>query len=88
MATVLITGGNRGIGLELCSQYSARGDDVIAAVRTSNPELDALPVRVIPGIDVGNGASIPVLKEAIGDQQAALVGGAHRRQRLSAATAA
>jgi NAD(P)-dependent dehydrogenase (short-subunit alcohol dehydrogenase family) len=47
MATVLITGGNRGIGLQLCTQYSERGDDVIAVVRSSNPELDALPVRVI-----------------------------------------
>ena len=68
MATVLITGGNRGIGLQLCMQYSARGDDVIAVVRTSNPELDALPVRVVAGVDVGDGASMTVLKQAIGDQ--------------------
>ena len=68
MATVVITGGNRGIGLQLCEQYSARGDDVIAVVRATNPELDALPVRVITGVDVGSGASMPVLKEAIGDQ--------------------
>ena len=68
MATVLITGCNRGIGLQLCTQYSARGDDVIAVVRSSNPELDALPVRVITGVDVGDGASMSVLKDAIGDQ--------------------
>ena len=68
MATVLITGGNRGIGLQLCTQYSARGDDVIAVVRSSNPELDALPVRVITGVDVGDGASMSVLKDALGDQ--------------------
>ncbi len=68
MATVVITGGNRGIGLQLCEQYSARGDDVIAVVRATNPDLDALPVRVITGVDVGSGASMPVLKEAIGDQ--------------------
>jgi NAD(P)-dependent dehydrogenase (short-subunit alcohol dehydrogenase family) len=68
MATVLITGCNRGIGLQLCTQYSARGDDVIAVVRTSNPELEALPVRVITGVDVGDGASMSVLKDAIGDQ--------------------
>ena len=66
--TVMITGGNRGIGLQLCKQYSARGDDVIAAVRASNPDLDALPVRVITGIDVGDGASVANLKDAIGDQ--------------------
>lgn len=69
MATVLITGCNRGIGLQLCAQYSARGDDVIAVVRTSNADLDALPVRVISGIDVGDGAAMPVLKEAVGDQR-------------------
>ena len=68
MATVLITGCNRGIGLQLCTQYSARGDDVIAVVRSSNPELDALPVRVIAGVDVGDGACMSVLKDAIGDQ--------------------
>jgi len=69
MATVLITGCNRGIGLQLCAQYSARGDDVIAVVRSSNAELDALPVRVISGIDVGDGATMPVLKKAVGDQR-------------------
>ncbi len=69
MATVLITGCNRGIGLQLCTQYSARGDDVIAVVRSSNPELDALPVRVITGVDVGDGACMSVLKDAIGDQK-------------------
>lgn len=68
MATILITGCNRGIGLQLCTQYSARGDDVIAVVRSSNPDLDALPVRVITGVDVGDGASMTVLKDAIGDQ--------------------
>ena len=68
MATVLITGCNRGIGLQLCTQYSERGDDVIAVVRTSNPELDALPLRVITGVDVGDGACMSVLKDAIGDQ--------------------
>lgn len=35
-ATVLITGTNRGIGLELVRQYAARGDEVIATAR--NPE--------------------------------------------------
>jgi NAD(P)-dependent dehydrogenase (short-subunit alcohol dehydrogenase family) len=68
MATIVITGCNRGIGLQLCSQYSARGDDVIAVVRRSNPELDALPVRVVTGVDVGDAASMTVLKNALGDQ--------------------
>jgi NAD(P)-dependent dehydrogenase (short-subunit alcohol dehydrogenase family) len=46
MATVLITGANRGIGLEFARQYSADGWDVIAAVRHDSDALDELPVRV------------------------------------------
>ena len=48
MPTVLITGANRGIGLEFASQYSADGWDVIAAARRSSPELGALGVEVKP----------------------------------------
>ena len=54
MATVLITGSNRGIGLELCRQYHGRGDDVIAVCRTSSPELSDLDIRVIDNIDVAD----------------------------------
>ena len=46
MPTVLITGANRGIGLEFAHQYSSAGWDVIATARHSSPELDALGVRV------------------------------------------
>jgi NAD(P)-dependent dehydrogenase (short-subunit alcohol dehydrogenase family) len=46
MPTVLITGANRGIGLEFARQYSADGWDVIATARQSSPELKALDVRV------------------------------------------
>ena len=48
LPTVLITGGNRGIGLEFASQYLADGWEVIATARQSSPELDALDVRVEP----------------------------------------
>ena len=48
MPTVLITGANRGIGLECVRQYSADGWDVIATARQSSPELDALDVAVEP----------------------------------------
>ncbi len=48
MPTVLITGANRGIGLEFARQYSADGWDVIATARQSSPELDALDVDVRP----------------------------------------
>jgi NAD(P)-dependent dehydrogenase (short-subunit alcohol dehydrogenase family) len=45
---VLITGANRGIGLEFARQYSQDGWDVVATARQSSPELDALQVRVEP----------------------------------------
>jgi NAD(P)-dependent dehydrogenase (short-subunit alcohol dehydrogenase family) len=46
MPTILITGANRGIGLEFARQYSADGWDVVAAVRHESEELDRLNVRV------------------------------------------
>lgn len=52
MATVVVTGCNRGIGLELVRQYHARGDKVIGACRTRSPELDSLDIRIIDGVDV------------------------------------
>ena len=58
MARCLVTGANRGIGLELCRQLSRRGDEVIAVCRNSSPELAELRVRVETDIDVGDGSSI------------------------------
>ncbi len=52
MATVCITGGNRGIGLELVRQFSARGDEVTAVCRRSSEQLDGLGVRVLDGVDL------------------------------------
>src|ERR1700741_2164301 len=46
MPSVLITGANRGLGLEFANQYSNEGWNVIAAARSSAAELDALAVRV------------------------------------------
>ena len=48
MPKVLITGANRGIGLEFVRQYSAEGWEVIATARESSTELDAIGVRVEP----------------------------------------
>jgi NAD(P)-dependent dehydrogenase (short-subunit alcohol dehydrogenase family) len=48
MPSVLITGANRGIGLEFARQYADHGWNVIATTRQSDPELDALGVTVRP----------------------------------------
>jgi len=61
MAKVIVTGGNRGIGLQLCTQLHARGDEVIAVCRSSSQELSQLGVRVIEGIDVSDGDNVTAL---------------------------
>ena len=69
MATVLITGCNRGIGLELCRQLHARGDDVIAACRTPGDELADVAVRIIDGVDVANGDSVEQLARQLSGER-------------------
>ena len=61
MPTVLITGANRGLGLEFARQYSADGWDVIATARQSSPELDALGVRVEP-LDLTDPAAVAAFR--------------------------
>lgn len=65
MATVLITGCNRGIGLELCRQMLARGDDVIAVCRNASDPLRAAGASIIDGIDVSDGESVARLASAL-----------------------
>lgn len=65
MATILITGANRGIGLSITKQLKARGDTVIAACRSSSKELDALGVQVMKGVDVGSQESIKALAASL-----------------------
>lgn len=61
MATVLVTGANRGIGLEYCRQLSVRGDDVIAVCRESSPELKSLGIRIEAGIELTDSSAIDEL---------------------------
>ena len=69
MATVLITGANRGLGLEFCKQYADEGWDVLACCR--NPETadklaDIPQVRVLP-LDVSDFAQIDKLAAQLQD---------------------
>ena len=52
MSTYLITGSNRGIGLELCRQIHKRGDNIIATCREASKELRDLGVRIEENIDI------------------------------------
>ncbi len=67
MATFVITGCNRGIGLELVRQLDARGDDVVGVCRQSSEALDALGIRVIDGIDVSTDEGVARLAAALGE---------------------
>ena len=61
MATFLVTGANRGIGLEYCRQLQARGDQVIAVCREASAELEALGVRIEAGVELTDPEAIDSL---------------------------
>ena len=67
--TWLITGANRGIGLELCRQAKARGEHVIGACRTASRELQALGVEVVDGVDVTKASAAEALSRATEGRQ-------------------
>ena len=73
MATALITGANRGIGLELCRQLAARGETVIAVCRQSSDDLHELGVQVEAAVDVTDDAALAGLARRLGQVQLDLV---------------
>lgn len=72
MSTFLITGANRGLGLEMTRQASAKGHHVIAATRRAAdaPELSALAassggrIEIVP-LEVTDAASIAALAKQL-----------------------
>jgi len=66
--TVLITGANRGLGLEFARQLHAAGATVIGTARRPDAadELEAIGVRV-EQLDVTDAASVTGLAERLGD---------------------
>ena len=87
MARVVVTGANRGIGLALARGFAKRGDEVIAAVRRTSPELQALGVEVHEGVDVGDDASVARFQKALTGRSIDVLvnnAGVHRPDRLGA----
>ncbi len=62
---VLVTGSNRGIGLELCRQLKQRGEHVIATCRHASDELKALDVEIIEAVEVSEPTSLAALAKQL-----------------------
>lgn len=66
---VVITGANRGIGLELAQHYNRIGDRVIGVCRQTSAELEAAAARVIEHVDVTSDESVARLAEALAGER-------------------
>lgn len=65
MKTVLITGANKGLGLEFCKQYQAQGWDVVAVCRKTSSQLQQLSVKTHTGLELTEPSSIEAFAEKI-----------------------
>jgi len=63
--TALITGSNRGIGLELCKQLKQIGIQVIATCRQRSDALDTLGVEIIEDIETSDQKSLLKLADTL-----------------------
>jgi len=61
----VITGSNRGIGLEFCKQLKERGYEVIALCRSTSQELKKLNIQVIDNTDIRNVDDLNIVKKKI-----------------------
>jgi NAD(P)-dependent dehydrogenase (short-subunit alcohol dehydrogenase family) len=67
MLTILVTGANKGMGLEFCRQLIARGERVVATCRRASPELKALPARIVEDVEVTSDAACARLARELAD---------------------
>jgi NAD(P)-dependent dehydrogenase (short-subunit alcohol dehydrogenase family) len=70
MPNVLITGTNRGIGLELCKQFTEKkGFHLFACCRSKSADLEKLPVTLIENIDVTSSEAGSLIKKTLGKEK-------------------
>ena len=82
--TYLITGTNRGIGLEYCRQLQAQGHKVIAICRSPSEDLQSLGVRVESDVDLTDSLAVQkLIKKLDGKQIDVLINNAGIVERIS-----
>jgi NAD(P)-dependent dehydrogenase (short-subunit alcohol dehydrogenase family) len=65
----VVTGANRGIGLALTTLLAKKGYDVLAACRSSSPELGKTGAQIVEGVDVSDEEGIAELVAAVGERR-------------------
>lgn len=68
MARIVVTGANRGIGLELVKTLALRHDEVIAACRRRSAALEAQQVEIHEGIDVADIGAVTAFAHKLKDR--------------------
>jgi len=69
VSTALVTGANRGIGLEICRQLGEQGFSLVCVCRQPSAELQALGQRIESGVDVSDLESLRELGERLAGTQ-------------------
>ncbi len=65
MATFLIIGADRGIGLAICRQLAARGETVVAACLGRGEACAGAGIEAVPGIDVTSESAVARMAETL-----------------------
>ncbi|MGF1591153.1 MAG: SDR family oxidoreductase [Pleurocapsa sp.] len=82
--TYLVTGTNRGIGLEYCRQLQAQGNQVIAVCRSPSAELENLGVQIEADVDLTSESAVQnLVKRLDGKKIDVLINNAGILERVS-----